>query len=107
MTFQPIDFVFEHGDGTSRTSGTGGATWSALGQAQFTPTATSHVYADRGVYLTRAVARYGAAVDFGGGWIPVPGVLTLPSGATEIEIVEVRTALVERSCLEDPDGPAC
>jgi hypothetical protein len=107
VRFVPASFAFDYGDGSGRESTTGGSSWSTLGQAQFTPTATSHSYSARGTYSTRAVVRYSAAVDFGNGWIPVPGYVERPTGAASVEVVEVRTALVDRTCLEDPTGPGC
>ncbi len=107
VTFVPASFVFSHGDGTARTSATGGRSWAALGQAQFSATATSHAYAARGTYSASAVVQYSATVDFGNGGIPVPGLLEVRTGASTVEILEVRTALVERTCLENPGGPGC
>lgn len=105
--FEPAAFVFVHGDGSTRTSSHGGASWQRLGQAQFTATATSHAYPARGVYRPHAVVQYRAAVDFGDGWVPVEGVLEIPTSGTTLQIVEVHTALVDRTCLEHADGPAC
>jgi len=108
VRFVPAGFRFEYGDGATRASGTGGASWSRLGQTEYTPTPTSHVFAEPGVYPVRASVEYTASVDFGSGaWRPVPGRVRSTSPAYEIRIVEVRTALVERTCLEDPRGPGC
>ncbi|WP_127475389.1 hypothetical protein [Microbacterium sulfonylureivorans] len=108
VRFVPAEFVFAHGDGTSATAGTGGASWSSLGQAQFTPTATSHVYDERGTFPVGVTVRYAASVDFGNGsWRPVPGYVTASSGGYEVRVVEVRTALVDETCREDPTGPGC
>lgn len=107
VRFTPASFLFHHGDGTSRESPTGGRTWSQLGLAQFSATATSHAYTARGTYTAGAVARYAADVDFGGGWVAVPGLLEVPTAAMDIQILEVRTALVDQTCLENPTGPGC
>ena len=108
VRFVPAEYVFDHGDGTSATASTGGASWDRLGQAQFTPTATSHVYAARGTYPVSVTVRYAASVDFGtGAWIPVDGFVTATSGAYDVEVVEVRTALVDKTCRENPSGPGC
>lgn len=108
VRFVPAAYVFVHGDGTSATASTGGASWSRLGQAQFTPTATSHVYAERGAYPVSVTVRYAASVDFGSGaWIPVDGFVTATSGTYDVEVVEVRTALVDKTCRENPSGPGC
>lgn len=107
VRFTPVSFTFSYGDGATRTASTGGRTWADLGQAQFTPTDTTHVYTVRGTYTARATVSYAASVDFGGGWIDVPGVLRLTSGGYAIEVFEARTALVARTCQENPGGPGC
>ncbi|GAB2837745.1 hypothetical protein GCM10027024_10630 [Microbacterium insulae] len=108
VRFTPVAFEFSHGDGTSAVHPTGGATWQQLGRAQFTPTGTSHVYRERGIHSVNVSVRYTAAVDFGSGtWRPVPGYITATSGGYRVQVVEVRTALVDRTCIEDPLGPGC
>ncbi|WP_292830633.1 hypothetical protein [Microbacterium sp.] len=107
VRFVPASFVFVHGDGSSRTSPTGGRTWAALGQEQFSATATSHAYRTRGSYGASAIVKYSATVDFGTGDVKVPGLLEVRTPTTAIDVVEVRTALVERTCLENPSGPGC
>jgi len=108
VRFVPAEFVFEYGDGSSATAATGGASWERLGQAQFSPTATSHVYRDRGTFPVAVTVRYAPSVDFGSGlWRPVPGFVSATSGGYDVRVVEVRTALVDRTCQEDPTGPGC
>ncbi|KXC07079.1 hypothetical protein MhomT_02665 [Microbacterium hominis] len=107
VRFTPTSYVFVHGDGTVRETVTGGRTWAQLGRAQFSATDTSHAYSTRGTYTAAATVRYAAQVDFGGGWTDVPGLLEIPAGTTTLQIVEVRTALVERTCGENPTGPGC
>ncbi len=107
VRFRPVSFAFDYGDGTARESTTGGATWQQLGVAQFTATDTSHAYRQRGTYTITAVVHFAADVDFGNGWQRVPGLLGIPAGSTTVEILEARTALVERTCTEDPSGIGC
>lgn len=108
VRFVPAGFVFSYGDGTTMRATTGGTTWERLGQAQFTPTPTSHVYAARGTYPVSVSVQYSPSVDFGSGtWRPVAGFVTATSGAYDVRIVEARTALVDRTCLENPRGPGC
>lgn len=108
VRFIPASYVFHYGDGESRTSTTGGATWPALGQAQFTPTDTSHAYAERGTFSASVTVRYAASVDFGSGtWREVPGFVEATAGGYGMRVVEVRTGLVDRTCLENPSGPGC
>lgn len=108
VRFRPAGYVFDYGDGTTLRTATGGTAWAAAAQPQFTPTATSHTYRARGTYTASARVLYSAAVDFGSGvWRPVSGYVTAGSGPYRIEVLEARTALVDRTCAEDPRGPGC
>lgn len=108
VRFTPSAYVFDYGDGTTGRSTSGGASWSTLGQAQFTPTPTSHAYGERGTYEVSVTVEYTAEVDFGiGRWLPVQGVVTSTSAGYPVEIFEVRTALVDKTCAENPSGPGC
>lgn len=105
--FTPVGFDFAYGDGTTASTTTGGATWAQLGQAQFTPTATSHVYRDRGTYDASVTVRYTAEIDIGTGWIPIAGHLAIPGPTQPIRIFEAHTALVQHTCAERPTAPGC
>ncbi|MDY0909948.1 hypothetical protein [Microbacterium sp. CFBP9034] len=108
VRFTPASFLFEYGDGSSASAPNGGASWAQLGQAQFTPTATSHVYRERGTYAVAVSVQYAASVDFGNGyWRPVDGFVTATSAGYDVRVVEVRTALVDETCRENPSGPGC
>lgn len=107
VRFVPAGYDYTYGDGSSATLTTPGQTWEALGQAQFTPTPTSHVYRKPGVYPARVDIRYTAQVDLGGGWIDIPGQLTTNGATQEIRILEARTALVAHTCDENPAGVGC
>lgn len=107
VRFTPTSVLFVHGDGTSRESDDGGQSWATLGLAQFSATSTSHAYSTRGTYTASAAVRYAADVNFGGGWITVPGTLEIPTTAGDVQIFEVRTALVDKTCLENPSGIGC
>lgn len=108
VRFVPAGYVFDHGDGSSTASRTGGASWATANLPQFTPTATTHVYRERGRYAAGVTVRYTASVDFGTGtWRPVPGFVTASTTGYGIRIVEASTALVDRTCAENPRGPAC
>lgn len=107
VRFTPVSYEFIYGDGAASTSSSGGASWADLGQAQFTPTATSHTYAERGTYTAQVDVRYGAEVDFGTGWIPINGVVTAAGAPQEIRIFEAHTALVAHTCAEAPSSPGC
>jgi hypothetical protein len=107
VRFRPAAYVFTYGDGSTQRTTTGGSSWAQLGQAQFSPTATSHVYRTRGTYPVSVTVQYSAAVDFGTGWRPVPGYVSATSSGYDVRVVEVKTALVDRTCLENPAGPGC
>lgn len=107
VRFEPTAFVFSYGDGEALRADSGGTSWASSGSAQFTPTATSHVYGDRGTYTAGVTVEYAAWVDFGTGWRPVEGVVSASSGGYDLQVVEVRTALVDKTCAENPQGAGC
>lgn len=105
--FTPSSFVFRYGDGQTRTTTTAGKTWDALGLPQFTPTDTSHTYAERGIYQASVDTVYTAEIDLGTGYFPISGTLTIPGPPQDIQIYEARTALVAHTCDEDPTAEGC
>jgi len=105
--FTPVTYTFHYGDGSSKSSATGGATWDALKQAQFTATSTSHAYAERGTYTARVDVSYTAEIGFAGRWFPLTGQLTIDGANQSIRIYEAKTALVARTCDEQPTSPGC
>ena len=108
VRFRPVAYRFDHGDGSGASHRVGGATWASLGLPDYTATATSHTYAAPGIYRVTAAVVYEAHVDFGSGaWRPVEGSVTSSATGYDVRVVEVRSALVARTCLEDPAGPAC
>ncbi|MBB2976823.1 hypothetical protein FHX49_002409 [Microbacterium endophyticum] len=108
VRFVPQRFVFSYGDGSSKVSETGGASWRELGQAEFTSTPTSHSYGASGNYSASVTVEYAASVDFGSGnWRAVPGVVESTASGYGIRVVEVHTALVDKTCLENPSGVGC
>lgn len=108
VRFTPTGYRFDHGDGTSRTTTTGGSSWARLGVPEYTATPTSHVYSAPGSYRAGVRVVYTAAVNFGTGtWRPVTGAVTSAAAFYDVRVVEVRTGLVQRTCAEDPSGPGC
>ena len=107
VRFVPVGYTFDYGDGATQTSETGGSTWEALGVGQFTPTDTTHPYRERGTYTVTATVAFAPFVNFGSGWRAVAGTVSATSGGYGIQILEVHTALVEHTCIEDPTGPGC
>lgn len=107
VRFTPVSYVFHYGDGSSASTSDGGASWESLGQTQFTPTDTSHTYAERGEYDARVDVNYTAELDLGGGWFDVDGQLTTNGPTQSIRIFEAHTALVANTCAERPSAPGC
>lgn len=107
VRFTPSAYTYDYGDRTTATLTTPGRTWSALGQPQLTPTPTSHTYEERGEYPVTLTTEYAVDVDLGAGWIPVPGHITTTASPQTIRILEAHTALVARTCVEDPHGTGC
>ncbi|WP_307215351.1 hypothetical protein [Microbacterium sp. SORGH_AS_0888] len=107
VRFSPIAFRFDYGDGTSRSTATPGASWSALGAPQFTATDTSHAYPAPGAYTATVTTTYTAQVSFGTAWRDVPGTLELTSPAASLRVLEARTALVRDTCDVNPTAAGC
>lgn len=107
VRFTPVSYVFDYGDGGTRETTSPGTSWDDLDVPQFTATDTSHSYGAAGEYEASVTIRYAAEADAGGGWFPIAGLLELNTPTTVIRVVEVDTALVERTCDEDPSGPGC
>lgn len=108
VRFTPTAYRFDYGDGTSRTTGNGGASWARWGVPDYTATPTSHAYAAAGSYRAGVRVIYAAAVNFGTGtWRPVTGTVASATSFYDIRVVEVRTGLVQRTCAEQPSGPGC
>ena len=110
VRFTPVAYTFDYGDGSVPLStATPGATWEALGLAEFDPTPTSHVYDSAGTYTVTLLVDYAAEYRVGGGaFIPIPGTLAIPSAAIDIVVADsATTALVDRICRADPAGPGC
>ncbi|AXL12362.1 hypothetical protein DXT68_09580 [Microbacterium foliorum] len=107
VRFTPVGYDYEYGDGSSATLTAAGRSWRDLRQAQFTATRTSHVYSHRGTYSAEVDIRYTAEVDLGTGWLDVIGELRSEGEPQEITVHEARTALVARTCGENPAAPGC
>lgn len=108
VRFTPIGFHFDHGDGTSHSTTTGGSAWATLGLPDYSPTATSHVYTSAGAYRAAVSVTYRASVNFGtGSWRAVTGTVQSAASGYDVRVVNVDTALVLRTCIENPRGPGC
>ena len=108
VMFTPIGYHWNFGDGNTATSPTGGASWEALGLAEFTTTDTSHKYTAKGTYSIVLTIKYHADYSFGDqGWRPVDGTITMPSAPFTVMAANESTVLVAEDCLANPHGPGC
>lgn len=107
VRFTPVSYAFHYGDGETKSTSSPGASWENLDQAQFTPTDTSHTYVERGTYDARVDIAYTAEIDLGVGWFPIDGRLDIAGPTQQIRIYEAHTALVARTCTEQPSAPGC
>ncbi len=108
VRFAPAAFAFDYGDGERATRSTGGASWASLGQQTLTPTATSHVYREKGDVTAQVTVTFTAQVDVGDGvWRPVAGTVTGSPVTTSLRIYQAHTALVQYTCDERPSAPGC
>lgn len=108
VRFTPVSFTWDHGDGSSMTSGTGGATWSALGLAEFSETATSHVFDRAGDYTISLTIRYSAEYRIGGGaWQALAGTVPSTSPPLTASAKAAKTVLVADNCGQRRVSPGC
>ena len=106
VRFTPVGWAWNYGDGTSRTAASPGQRWSA--DAEFEPTATTHVFEQRGTYTVTLTVRYRAEWRVAGGsWVPISGILSLPAPPQQVLVTGARTVLVDEDCRANPTGPGC
>lgn len=108
VRFTPVGFRWVHSDGAIVTSATPGASWTALGLREFSPTGTSHVYAEPGEYTVTLEVALAAEYRFGGsGWQAIAGTLAVAGDPQPVLVGEIDTVLTNGDCAADPDGPGC
>jgi len=108
VRFTPVAWTWSYGDGATRRATTAGGLWAELGIPEFDATPTSHVYAAKGTYTITLTIDYVAEYRLGSGaWVPIAGVLSLPSNQLTITVGSARTVLVEDDCRVNPSGPGC
>jgi hypothetical protein len=94
VRFTPIAYQWDYGDGTGRTTTTGGSSWQALGQAELTATPTSHVFATAGARTIRVTVAFAAEYRLGAGaWAAVVGEVTAIAPPVPVRVVVERTLL--------------
>lgn len=102
VRFTPVAYSWDYGDGASESSTAGGSSWATLGLDWFDPTATSHVYAERGTVRAQLTISYTAEYRFAGPtWTPVVGILDITADPLPILVATESTVLVGNSCGPD------
>ncbi|HVL63504.1 MAG TPA: hypothetical protein VM430_19155 [Microbacterium sp.] len=108
VRFTPVGYRWAHSDGGTVASSTPGATWSALGVAEFTATDTSHVYSASGEHTVTLRVSLAAEYRFAGsGWLPIAGTLTIDAAPQRVLVGEVDTVLAVGDCTAYPSSPGC
>lgn len=108
VRFTPVGFRWDYGDGTSRTSATGGGSWAALNLPEFSETSTSHVFEQPGTLSIGLVVSYAAEYRFAGGeWRAVQGLVLVPTTPITAIADRADTVLVAESCSINAGGPGC
>ena len=108
VRFTPVGYRWVHSDGATVASASPGATWRALGVAEFTPTDTSHAYAESGEYTVTLQVALAAEYRFAGsGWLPIAGTLTIDAAPQRVLVGEVDTVLTVGDCTAYPSSPGC
>ena len=108
VRFTPVGYRWTHSDGAVVEGGGPGATWAALGQREFSPTATSHVVCVRRGVHRRPVVVMRAEYRFAGSpWRSISGTLSLAGAPQRVLVGEFDTVLTQGDCLANPAGPGC
>lgn len=108
VRFTPVAGHWRHSDGGRVDAATLGASWAALGVAELTPTATSYVYRIGGTYTINSFVEYSAEYQVNGGaWIGIDGTVTADAPPLVLRAFQGSTALVNRSCVEEPSAAGC
>lgn len=106
VRWRPMAFTFDYGDGIVVTTTDAGAMWQSSDD-DWTATATSHEYQERGEYTATVTITFEADIATGTGWATVPGTLDLAAPAEGVQVFEVQTVLTRGDCIEYPDDPGC
>ncbi|MBC7518602.1 MAG: hypothetical protein H7248_06910, partial [Microbacteriaceae bacterium] len=108
VRFTPLAFRWDYGDGITELRTEGGDTWSTLSLPEFSATATSHEYANRGTFSVSLATAYSAEYRFAGGeWQPIDGTVTTESSPFPVTVSDTATVLVGQDCVARKAGPGC
>lgn len=101
----PIEYHWDYGDGTTRTTEVAGSS-----QSEFNvETATSHQYEETGTYTVTLSTVYMGEYSLDGGqtWIPIDGTITRESDPLQADIFRTVTRNVADDCVENPSAWGC
>jgi hypothetical protein len=108
VRFTPAAARYSYGDGTAAVRTPLGSSWAAAGAAEFSSTATSHTYANTGVYTVTVGVDFTVEYSYNGStWVPVEGTLTSTPPPLTAQIVRANTVIVGADCAADPAGIGC
>lgn len=105
MRLTPVEFRWDYGDGTTRTT-----TDPGRDAVDFnTETSTSHVYEDTGTYTVTLTTVFIGEVSYDDGetWELVPGQLVIDSTPAQADIFRSVTRNVAEDCVANPSGWGC
>lgn len=109
--FTPASYRWDFGDGSTRTVRSKGAPWKAQSLNEFSDTATSHTFDRSGDYYVTLTVNYSIEYyyeeDADDGWEEFIGYLPIASAPIAMHVAAVKTVLVSKTCLENPNGPGC
>jgi hypothetical protein len=112
VRFTPQSYHWNFGDGAVSDTGSGGATWAALGRTEFAATPTSHRYGAAGSVTPSVTVEYSAAYQFGAAvdeaaWMPISGTVQASGAATPLVVTSARPLLVAGPCAHAAVGHGC
>ena len=99
VRFTPETYVRRYGDGTSKSTTSSGETWTALGQAWWTRTPTSHSFHDPSGVTVSLTVWYSAEFRIGNqDWTPLAGLVSARGNDLVFSVLDADTVLVARPC---------
>lgn len=107
VRFTPVRYRWDYGDGSALSTPVKGAGWALLGQAEFSRTATSHLFRSPGSFSVSLYATFIADYRFAGmDWTRIEGALVVPAERLRLVAVQAKTVLVGRDCSA-ASAPGC
>jgi len=105
VRFIPVRFRRDFGDGSSASTRSRGETWATLGQAPWSSTSTSHVYATAGTFGVTLAVDYVADFRFStSAWTRLSGTVSARADTLTVRVASLSTVLVNRPCSTSTIG---